>query len=163
SLDDVHIHRDPASADLAAEVGARAFTTGSDVFFAAGAYQPDTSEGAHVLAHELAHTTQPTPATSGAGLSVSDPAGHAEPAADPAARQLPSGGAVGASLSSAAGAGPGLTVRRTPDDHPAEAEAPAVDISWIDGLPTYIQEQIDMFQQAALDKATGAKQQKLLD
>src|SRR3712207_7481013 len=39
--------RDAAAGDLAAELGARAFTLGSDVFFGAGQYAPDTPEGAH--------------------------------------------------------------------------------------------------------------------
>ncbi|MEV7630150.1 hypothetical protein [Actinoplanes sp. NPDC089786] len=43
------------------------------------------------------------------------------------------------------------------------ATGPAADIDWIAALPGHIQGQIDMFQASALDKATGAKHQKLLD
>ncbi|NER80160.1 MAG: DUF4157 domain-containing protein, partial [Leptolyngbya sp. SIO1D8] len=32
---------------------AKAFTTGSDIFFRQGAYTPDTQSGKHLLAHEL--------------------------------------------------------------------------------------------------------------
>ena len=157
-LSDVRVHRDTAAADLAADVGARAFTAGSDVFFGAGQYAPDTPEGAHLIAHELVHTTQP--AATGPGLSVSDPADRAELAADSAARVLTSGGHVAGHRH-----GGGATVHRAPDDAPVAAApaAPIVDISWIDSLPGHIQEQIDMFKQSSMDTATGAKHQKLVD
>ena len=54
----VRIHTGTESDQLNAAVGARAFTTGSDVFFREGEYQPDTSEGKRLLAHELTHTIQ---------------------------------------------------------------------------------------------------------
>lgn len=45
-----------ASAEQASEaLQARAFTRGSDVYFARGQFAPGTAEGDHVLAHELAH------------------------------------------------------------------------------------------------------------
>lgn len=43
---------------LAPQIGARAFTYGSKIHFAAGEFQPSTAEGQRVLAHELAHTVQ---------------------------------------------------------------------------------------------------------
>ncbi len=58
-LSDARIHRDATAAKAARSQHARAFTAGRDIGFAAGAYQPDTTEGAHLLAHELAHTLQP--------------------------------------------------------------------------------------------------------
>ena len=54
----VRLHSDSRSASLATAVAARAFTIGNDIFFAAGQYQPGTSEGRHLLAHELTHTIQ---------------------------------------------------------------------------------------------------------
>ena len=54
----VRIHHDAESARLNRMVSARAFTTGRDIFFGAGEYQPDTDEGQRVIAHELAHTQQ---------------------------------------------------------------------------------------------------------
>lgn len=54
----VRIHTGTESDQLNAAVGARAFTTGSDVFFREGEYQPDSSEGKRLLAHELTHTIQ---------------------------------------------------------------------------------------------------------
>ena len=38
--------------------GAQAYTVGSDIHFATGAYSPDTPEGRKLLAHELAHVVQ---------------------------------------------------------------------------------------------------------
>ena len=39
-------------------VSANAFTTGNDIFFSGGSYQPGSRDGQHLLAHELAHTAQ---------------------------------------------------------------------------------------------------------
>ncbi|MDQ1750792.1 MAG: hypothetical protein QOE71_1848 [Pseudonocardiales bacterium] len=58
SLGGVRIHTGAQAARLSRTVAARAFTTGSDIFFGAGEYQPETAEGERVLAHELAHTRQ---------------------------------------------------------------------------------------------------------
>lgn len=57
-LGTVRVHTGPAADALNRDLSARAFTTGQDVFFAAGEYQPHTSAGRHVLAHELTHTIQ---------------------------------------------------------------------------------------------------------
>ena len=57
---DVRIHRTPSASATADELGARAFTIGSDVVFAGGEYAPDTSVGRRLLAHELAHVAQQT-------------------------------------------------------------------------------------------------------
>jgi Zn-dependent protease with chaperone function len=43
---------------LPAAMGAKAYTTGTDIHFASGAYQPDTPAGRAVIAHELAHVVQ---------------------------------------------------------------------------------------------------------
>lgn len=57
-LTGVRIHTGDRAASLAADMGARAFTVGKDVYFGAGQYQPGSTDGDHVLAHELAHTVQ---------------------------------------------------------------------------------------------------------
>ena len=54
----VRVHADPAAADLAHSVGARAFTVGRDIFFADGEYRPGSSDAHLLLAHELTHTIQ---------------------------------------------------------------------------------------------------------
>lgn len=57
----VRIHADSRAARLADGLGARAFTVGSDVFFASGEYRPETRDGMRLLAHELTHTVQAAP------------------------------------------------------------------------------------------------------
>jgi hypothetical protein len=51
----VRIHDDAATAAKAEAIRARAFTLGGDIGFAAGEFQPDSKEGRHLIAHELAH------------------------------------------------------------------------------------------------------------
>ena len=55
SLNHVRVHNDAESASLSAALDAEAFTTGSDIFFGAGRFDPAVSSGAQVLAHEIAH------------------------------------------------------------------------------------------------------------
>lgn len=62
---DARIHAGPAAADTASRAGADAVTVGSHILFAAGRFAPGTSEGARLLAHELAHVAQVAP---GGGL-----------------------------------------------------------------------------------------------
>ncbi len=54
----VRVHADAAAAALAAQLGARAFTVGDDVYFAAGQWAPDTTAGERLLVHELTHVVQ---------------------------------------------------------------------------------------------------------
>lgn len=54
----VRLHTDSEAAALSRRLQAQAFTHGTDVFFNAGKYSPDTREGRHLLAHELTHTLQ---------------------------------------------------------------------------------------------------------
>jgi hypothetical protein len=58
----VRVHADARAAESAEAVNARAFTTGQDVVFGAGQYQPGTDTGRQLLAHELSHTVQQGPA-----------------------------------------------------------------------------------------------------
>ena len=55
---DVNIHTDSASNDLNNSIQARAFTTGSDVFFREGEYNPGSKSGQELIAHELTHVVQ---------------------------------------------------------------------------------------------------------
>jgi hypothetical protein len=54
----VRIHTDAEANKLSRQLGAEAFTTGHDVFFSEGAYQPDTDSGKGLIAHELTHVVQ---------------------------------------------------------------------------------------------------------
>lgn len=57
-LGDVSIHTDDRAAQLSSAVSAKAFTTGKDIFFGAGQFDPSSAAGEHMLAHEIAHTRQ---------------------------------------------------------------------------------------------------------
>lgn len=54
----VRIHTDGGSSRLNRNLGARAFTYQNHIFFSRDQYQPGTSEGRNLLAHELTHTIQ---------------------------------------------------------------------------------------------------------
>ncbi|HHE08237.1 MAG TPA: DUF4157 domain-containing protein, partial [Chlorobaculum parvum] len=54
----VRIHSDPEAASLNNQLSARAFTHKNHIFFSRDQYQPGTSGGKHLLAHELTHTIQ---------------------------------------------------------------------------------------------------------
>ncbi len=54
----VRVHNDSESANLNRSLNARAFTVGSDIFFGGGEYNPGSSGGKELLAHELTHTVQ---------------------------------------------------------------------------------------------------------
>jgi hypothetical protein len=99
-LSDVKVHPSGDSASAAKDLGARAFTVGTDVHFNAGEYAPGSREGDRLLAHELTHVVQgqksgiqrkEDPAAGGdekkeggaeGGAEVSDPAEPAEKEAD---------------------------------------------------------------------------------
>jgi hypothetical protein len=54
----VRIHNDQESASLNNDLNARAFTYQNHIFFSDNQYQPGTSDGKQLLAHELTHTVQ---------------------------------------------------------------------------------------------------------
>ncbi len=80
-LEDVKVHTDPAAAHQAEALGAHAYTAGTDIGFAPGAYAPGTAAGDQLLAHELAHVAQ----QKRTGLTA-DPA-RVTPPAHPSERQ----------------------------------------------------------------------------
>ncbi|CAL9325227.1 eCIS core domain-containing protein [Streptomyces sp. SudanB182_2057] len=87
---DVRIHSDAAARSSAAEVGARAYTSGSHVVLGEG------GADRHTLAHELVHVIQqrqgPVAGTdNGSGLRVSDPADRFEREAEATARHALAG------------------------------------------------------------------------
>ena len=104
----IRVHYADAGVDQACRaLGARAFTVGSDVYFAAGAFRPDRREGLWLLAHEVAHVVQQS-----AGLVGTPRAPGANPGR----------------ASDAAGHRPALTVAPagTPDERAADAAADAL-------------------------------------
>ena len=54
----VQIHTDTNAVQMNRQLGARAFTYGSDVYFNRGEYEPDSLTGKNLLAHELTHVVQ---------------------------------------------------------------------------------------------------------
>ncbi|HEY6345291.1 MAG TPA: DUF4157 domain-containing protein [Bryobacteraceae bacterium] len=90
----VRIFSNQEAAESAHSLGARAYTAGANIAFAEGKYQPGTSEGRRLLAHELTHVLQQeghTPGIDGRGIKVA--AGRPTPAiqrdADPDQQNMP--------------------------------------------------------------------------
>ena len=54
----VKVHTDGQSDQLNQSIQARAFTTGQDIFFRQGQYDPGSKGGQELLAHELTHVVQ---------------------------------------------------------------------------------------------------------
>lgn len=54
----VRVHTDATSDSLNRSLSAKAFTTGQDVFFKSGEYNPGSPAGQQLLAHELTHVVQ---------------------------------------------------------------------------------------------------------
>ncbi|MBD2253377.1 DUF4157 domain-containing protein [Nostoc parmelioides] len=54
----VRVHTDAQSDQLNRSIQAKAFTTGQDVFFRLGAYEPGSRGGQELIAHELTHVVQ---------------------------------------------------------------------------------------------------------
>ncbi|MEE8470674.1 MAG: DUF4157 domain-containing protein, partial [Dehalococcoidia bacterium] len=55
---DVRIHADSEADALSRQLGAKAFTTGQDIFFRASDYDPQSAEGMKLLSHEMTHVAQ---------------------------------------------------------------------------------------------------------
>jgi hypothetical protein len=54
----VRIHTDTNAIQMNRELNAQAFTIGRNIFFGAGRYNPNTSSGKRLFAHELTHVVQ---------------------------------------------------------------------------------------------------------
>jgi hypothetical protein len=65
-LANVRVHTDSQADSLSRSVSARAFTSGPDIFFRSGEYNPGSSSGQRLLAHELTHVVQQGAATQSA-------------------------------------------------------------------------------------------------
>ncbi|MFJ8073352.1 DUF4157 domain-containing protein [Streptomyces sp. NPDC096176] len=123
---DVRIHNDSAARASAAEIGARAYTSGSHVVIG------DGGNDQHTLAHELTHVIQqrqgPVSGTDhGNGLRVSDPSDRFEREAEVNATRVLSRSPVQGPTEehSAHASGPGAaepSVQRRPRPKPAEEE-----------------------------------------
>lgn len=106
NLSGVRVHTGSESAAANDAVGARAYTMGNDIHFGAGQYDPSSSSGQHLLAHEVAHTVQQSGGAQRRQfkLEVSSPDDALEHEADRAADAMVAGqpasvGAAGAGVS----------------------------------------------------------------
>ncbi|HEX7317665.1 MAG TPA: DUF4157 domain-containing protein [Pyrinomonadaceae bacterium] len=87
-FNNVRVHDDGAAHHAAKSLNADAFTTGRDIYFSQGAYNPSSQSGQKLIAHELAHVVQQNQGAAGAkpqGFSVSHPSDPLERQADAAA------------------------------------------------------------------------------
>lgn len=86
----VKVHTDSSADNLSRNLGAKAFTTGNDIFFRGGAYNPKSEDGQHLIAHELTHVVQQgasAPSVQGK-MTVNDPNDQYEVEADAVASQV---------------------------------------------------------------------------
>lgn len=56
----VRLHTDSEAASMSSSIHAKAFTLGNDIYFNRGQFNPNTSEGQRLVAHELTHVVQGT-------------------------------------------------------------------------------------------------------
>ncbi|MDH6086544.1 eCIS core domain-containing protein [Umezakia ovalisporum] len=54
----VRVHKDSQAHQFSQSLQAKAFTTGKDIFFRQGEYQPSSQQGQELIAHELTHVVQ---------------------------------------------------------------------------------------------------------
>lgn len=64
----VNIHTDSKAVQMNRKLEARAFTVGQDIYFNKNEYNPTSSKGKHLLAHELVHTVQQNEDSSALGV-----------------------------------------------------------------------------------------------
>jgi hypothetical protein len=92
-LSGVKVHTGPESHALNESLSAKAFTTGHDIFFREGAYDPGSSGGQELLAHELTHVVQQSSGRvggGGGGMTVNAPGDAYEQEADSVAKAVTS-------------------------------------------------------------------------
>jgi hypothetical protein len=101
---DVHVHTSPEADALNQDLSAQAFTTGNDIYFREGAYDPNSSSGQELLAHEMTHVVQQSGGMAGGGtkMTVNAPGDAYEKKAD----------AVAQAVTNAPGAGQRVGVQR---------------------------------------------------
>jgi hypothetical protein len=87
---DVRVHDSAEADELNQDLGAQAFTTGNDIYFREGAYDPNSTDGQELLSHEMAHVVQQNTGMVGGGskLRVNAPDDAYEKSADAVAHQV---------------------------------------------------------------------------
>ncbi|NBE84945.1 eCIS core domain-containing protein [Micromonospora rubida] len=141
---DVRVHADGAAHESAKSVNAQAYTVGSNIVFQRDSYDPASSAGQHMLAHELTHVVQqrsgPVDGTDqGGGVKVSDPSDRFEREAVANADRL-----MSAPATPAAAPAPAAPVQRAVDhdghDHPQVQRAEEMSEE-DESAQTYVQRQ----------------------
>ena len=117
NLRNVRVHTDQRAENMAQNIGAQAFTSGSDIYFNQGRFNPGTAQGDTLLAHELTHTIQ-------------------QGAVDP--QQIPQNTASGSNNSQTTSQTPKPISESEPESSQAELEVPALDEA-VSGLPQAMQ------------------------
>jgi len=84
----VRIHTGSQADTLNRALHARAFTTGQDIFFKQGEYNPGSSTGRELLAHELTHVVQQQGGQVQTKLTLGQPGDKYEQEADSVARAI---------------------------------------------------------------------------
>jgi len=92
----VRVHTSSEAHALNEQLSAKAFTTGHDIFFRAGEYNPDSSSGQELIAHELTHVVQQGSGVVGGGgaMRVNPPGDQFEQEADSVAKTVTTGAPV---------------------------------------------------------------------
>lgn len=95
-LSGVRVHDDDEADQLARSLGAEAFTSGHDIYFTKGAYDPSSEKGLKTVAHEATHVVQQSNgpvdgAPVGGGITVSDPHDRFEQEAEATAEKVTAG------------------------------------------------------------------------
>jgi hypothetical protein len=114
-LSGVRVHNSPESNELNQQLNAKAFTTGQDIFFKQGEYNPGSSSGKELIAHELTHVVQQSTGQvggGGSGMTVNPPGDVYEQEADRVASQVTNTTETGVSQTAEAGA----VQRATPEE-----------------------------------------------
>ena len=69
----VNIHTGGEAVQMNQKLNAKAFTVGNDIYFNKGHYNPTSSDGKHLLAHELTHVVQQTGEANMRGIRTTAP------------------------------------------------------------------------------------------
>jgi hypothetical protein len=90
-LDNVRVHVGSESDELNHSLGAKAFTTGDDVFVRSDQYSPGSSSGQELMAHELTHVAQQRTMSDSGPMTVGPAEHESEHEADAVAQSVMSG------------------------------------------------------------------------
>lgn len=144
-LSGVRIHDDAEADKMAKGVNAIAFTTGKDIFFQSGKFNPNTQSGLELLAHEVTHTVQQAKGEIGPGI---DPSSSHETQAQNMGRKLAqqpfnsASSAKQARVSTSKPISPSGGIQRKPATSPAKASF-AQKAALVQAFSVYLRSAID--------------------